>query len=43
MKNNRRDVILEIINETAVSTQEQLIGILAEKSRLKNGKTYKVH
>jgi transcriptional regulator of arginine metabolism len=31
MKNNRRDVILEIINGTAVSTQEQLIGLLSER------------
>ena len=31
MKNNRRDVILDIINDTAVSTQEQLIGLLADR------------
>ncbi len=31
MKINRRDVILEIINDIAVSTQEQLIGLLSER------------
>ena len=31
MKSNRRDIILEIINEIPVSTQEQLIELLRER------------
>ncbi len=31
MKNNRRDVILEIINENPVATQEQLIELLGKR------------